>query len=75
MEKAADKERGRRAVEWTRDDRQQQINHQPGRDIVVKAKDALAVNGAFCHRVDHCGGRKVGSKGRVAVDNRQQWQQ
>ncbi len=60
MEQAADDERGRRAMEWTSDDRQQQINNQPligvakaGKDTAVKAKAALAVNGAFRHRMDH----------------------
>jgi hypothetical protein len=45
-----------------------------GRDTAVKAKAALVVNGAFCHCVDHGGGRKVGANGRAAVDSRQQWQ-
>ncbi len=65
------------------DERQQtQINNQPlmgvakvGRDTAVKAKAAPVVNGAFCHCVDHGGGRKVGANGRAAVDSRQQWQQ
>ncbi len=61
-------------MEWTRDDRQQQINSQPGGDTAVKAKALSAVNVAFCHRVDHGIGGKAGGNGRAAVDNRQQWQ-
>ncbi len=68
-------------MEWMRDDRQQQINNQTllgvakvGRDTAVKAKVAPAVNGAFCHHLDHGSGRKVDANGRAAVDNRQQWQ-
>jgi hypothetical protein len=68
-------------MEWTRDDRQQQINNQPligvakaGRDKAVKAKAAPAMNRAFCCRVDHGGIRKAGTKGRGAVEDRQQWQ-
>jgi hypothetical protein len=45
-----------------------------GRDTAVKAKAAPEVNEAFCYRVDHGGGRKVGGDGRGAVDNRQKWQ-
>ncbi len=41
-------------------------------DTAVKAKAAPAVNGVFFRRVDHGGGRKVSTDGRVAVDNRQQ---
>jgi hypothetical protein len=46
-----------------------------GGNTIVKTKAAPAVNGAFCLRVDHGSGRKVGINGRAAVDNRQQWQQ
>jgi hypothetical protein len=78
MEQVADDKRGRRAIEWMRDHRQQQINCQPlmevaGGDTAVKAKAVLAVNGAFLHCMDHSGGRKVGGNGGAAVDNRQQW--
>ncbi len=45
-----------------------------GRDTAVKAKAAPVVNVAFCSRVDHGGSGKVGTDGRVAADNRQQWQ-
>jgi hypothetical protein len=45
MEQVADNERGQRAMEWTSDNRQQQINNQPlmevakaGRDTAVKAR-------------------------------------
>jgi hypothetical protein len=48
MEQASDDERGWRAMEWTRDARQQQINNQPlmgvakvGRDRAVKAVAAM----------------------------------
>jgi hypothetical protein len=82
MEPVADNERGRRAIEWTRDNRQQQIDNQrlmgvskAGGDIAVKAKAVPAVNGAFQRCVDHGSGRKVGANGRAAVDNRQQCQQ
>jgi hypothetical protein len=80
MEQVADNKRGCRAMEWTRDNRQQQINNHPlmgvakvCKDTAMKAKAALAVNGAFHCPVDHGGGRKVGANGRAAVDN-QQWQ-
>jgi hypothetical protein len=69
-------------MEWTMDNRQQEITNQPlmgvakaGRDSSVKAKAALAVNRAFPCRVDHGGRRKVGADGRAAVDNKQQRQQ
>ncbi len=45
-----------------------------GGDTAVKAKAALAVNGAFFCHVDHGSSRKVGANSRAAVDNRQQWQ-
>ncbi len=57
MEQAAENKRGRREMEWTSDDRRQEINNQPlmgvakaGGDTAVNAKAALAVNGAFCRR-------------------------
>jgi hypothetical protein len=83
MEQVAGNKRGWRAMEWTRDDRRQQINYQPlmglgvakvGGDTAMKAKAALAVNETFPCRMNHGGGRKVGANGRAAVDNRQQWQ-
>ncbi len=81
MEQVADNERGWRATQWTRDNRRQQINNQPlmgvakvGGDTAVKAKVVPAVKGAFRHRVDNCGGKKVGADSRAGVDNRQQWQ-
>jgi hypothetical protein len=62
MEQAADDERGWRAIDWTRDNRQQQINNQPlmgvtkvGGETAVKAKATLAVNGVFSRRVGHGG--------------------
>ncbi len=66
--------RGWRAMEWMRDVRGHQINNQPVRDTAVKAKAVSVVNVVFCRRVDHDGGRKAGSNGRAAVENRQQWQ-
>ncbi len=73
-----DDKRGQRAMEWMRDNRGQQINSQPlmgvakaGGDTAAKAKAALAGNGAFCCRVDHGSGGKVGIDGRAAVDIRQ----
>jgi hypothetical protein len=45
-----------------------------GGDTAVKEKAALVANGAFRHHVDLGSRGKVGSNGRVAVDNRQQWQ-
>ncbi len=79
MEQGGDNKRGQRAIEWTSDNRQQQINNQQlmgvakvGGDTTVKAKVAPAVNGAFCHRLDHGGSRKVDGNSRAAVDNRQQ---
>jgi hypothetical protein len=81
MEQAADNKRGWKAIEWTRDDRQQQINNQPSLgvakmvgDTAVKAKATPVVNEAFRCRLDHGGGRKVSADGRAAVDNRQQRQ-
>jgi hypothetical protein len=81
MEQAADNKRGWRAMEWTRDTRQQQINNKPlmgvakaGRDTAVKAKAALVGNGAFCRRMDHGSSGKAGANSRATVDNRQQWQ-
>ncbi len=81
MEQVADNKRGRRAIEGTRDIRQQQINNQQlmgvakaEGDTAVKAKAAPAVNGVFCGCVDHGSGGKVGANGRAAVDSRQQWQ-
>jgi hypothetical protein len=81
MKQAMDDKRGQRAMEWTRDDRQRQINNQSligvakaGGDTAVKTKVALAVNGAFCRQVDHGSSGKVGADGRAVVDNRQQWQ-
>jgi hypothetical protein len=69
-------------MEWMRDNRQKQIKNQPlmgvtkvRGDTAVKSKAAPAVNGVFCRWVDHGGGKKVGTNGRAAVDNRQQWQQ
>ena len=50
-------------------------NGRRGGDTAVKEKAAPVVNGAFHHCVDHCGSVKVGTNGRAAVDNRQQWQQ
>jgi hypothetical protein len=69
-------------MEQMRDNRQQQINNQrlmgvakASRDTATKAKAAPAVNGAFRRHVDHGSGGKVGgANGRVAVNNRQQWQ-
>jgi hypothetical protein len=68
-------------MEWTRDNRRQQINNQPlmgvakaGGDIAVKAKAAPAVNELFCRRWTMAAAKKVGANGRAAVDNRQQWQ-
>jgi hypothetical protein len=75
MEQAVDNKRGWRAMEWTRDDRQQQISNQPCRDTALKTRAASTVNGVFCCCVDHSGGRKVGGDGRAAVDTKQQWQQ
>ncbi len=81
MEQAADEERGWRAIEWTRDNRQQQINNQTLMGVAkasgvtaVKAKAGPAVNGAFRCRVNHDSSKKVGADGRVVVDNRQQQQ-
>jgi hypothetical protein len=74
MEQAADDKRERRAIERTRDNRQQQINNQPGGDTAVKANAVLALNGVLHRHLDHGGGRKVGCNGRAGVDNRQQWQ-
>ncbi len=73
MEQAVDDKTGQREMEWMMDDRQQQINNQPGGDTTVKAKAALAVNGAFCRHVDHGGYGKVDGNSRAVVDNRQQW--
>jgi hypothetical protein len=60
MEEAADNKIGRRAMEWTRDDRQQQINNQQlmgvakvSEDAAVTAKAVPAVNGAFRRHVDY----------------------
>jgi hypothetical protein len=59
MEQTADDKRGRRATEWMRDNRRQQIINQPlmgvakvGRDTAVKAKAVPVVNGAFHRHVD-----------------------
>ncbi len=71
MEQVADNNRGQRAIEWMRDDRQQQITNQLGGDTAVKAKAALAVNGASPRRLHHGGSRKVGGNNRAAEDNRQ----
>jgi hypothetical protein len=78
LKQVTDDKKGQRAMEWTRDNRQQQINNQPltgvakaSGDTAVKAKAALVMNGAFYCCVDHGGSGKVGANGRVAVDNRQ----
>jgi hypothetical protein len=78
MEQVADDKRGRRAIEWTRDNRQQQINNQPlmgvtkaGGDTAVKAKAALLVNGAPPLRGSW---RHWKSWRRQQGGRRQQWQ-
>ncbi len=73
-EAGADDKRGRRDMEWKRDDRQQRINNQPGGNTDVKAKAAWAVNTLIRCCVYYGGSRKVSGNGREAVDNRQQWQ-
>jgi hypothetical protein len=66
-----------RAMDWTSDNIQQQINNQPlmgvakaGWDTAVKAKAAPVVNGVFCCRVDHGGSGNIGGDSTAAVDNR-----
>jgi hypothetical protein len=56
IKQVADNKRGQRAIEWTKDNRQQHINNylligvaMVGGDTAVKAKALQAGNEVFCH--------------------------